>query len=127
MAPIKRKAEEGGIRGAKRSNSNRPAKRSRKQDASEEISSAATPQRQPKSHDTPALVSVLKEEEKAFPRGGASVLTPLEHKQIQAEATRDVLFEQAGQKRVGGAEESGEEELKTAKIAKKTKKRRKQD
>ena len=33
-------------------------------------------------------------EEPAFPRGGASVLTPLEHKQIQIEATRDVLFEQ---------------------------------
>jgi rRNA biogenesis protein RRP5 len=35
------------------------------------------------------------EEEPAFPRGGASVLTPLEHKQIQIEATRDVLFEQS--------------------------------
>ena len=35
------------------------------------------------------------EEEEAFPRGGASVLTPLEHKQIQIEATRDVLFEQS--------------------------------
>lgn len=35
------------------------------------------------------------ENESAFPRGGASVLTPLEHKQIQIDATRDVLFEQA--------------------------------
>jgi rRNA biogenesis protein RRP5 len=35
-----------------------------------------------------------KGEEAAFPRGGASVLTPLEHKQIHIEATRDVLFEQ---------------------------------
>ncbi len=35
------------------------------------------------------------EEEPAFPRGGASILTPLEHKQIQIEATRDVLFEHA--------------------------------
>lgn len=40
--------------------------------------------------------SVLKGEETAFPRGGASVLTPLEHKQIRIEAQRDVLFEQAG-------------------------------
>lgn len=38
------------------------------------------------------------EEEPAFPRGGASVLTPLEHKQIQIEATRDVLFEQSTSK-----------------------------
>ena len=38
------------------------------------------------------------EEDFAFPRGGASILTPLEHKQIQIEATRDVLFEQQGSK-----------------------------
>ena len=34
-------------------------------------------------------------EEPAFPRGGASVLTPLEHKQIQIQARQDVLFEQS--------------------------------
>lgn len=39
-------------------------------------------------------VSILREDEPSFPRGGASILTPLEHKQIQAQATRDVLFEQ---------------------------------
>jgi len=39
-------------------------------------------------------ISGTKGEEAAFPRGGASVLTPLEHKQIHIEATRDVLFEQ---------------------------------
>ena len=39
-------------------------------------------------------ISKVREEEFAFPRGGASVLSPLEHKQIQIEATRDVLFEQ---------------------------------
>lgn len=37
---------------------------------------------------------ITRTEEAAFPRGGASVLTPLEHKQISIEATRDVLFEQ---------------------------------
>jgi len=35
-------------------------------------------------------------EDEPFPRGGGSLLTPLEHKQIQIEATRDVLFEQEG-------------------------------
>ena len=39
-------------------------------------------------------ISVLRNEEPAFPRGGASVLTPLEHKQIQFQAKRDALFEQ---------------------------------
>ena len=38
--------------------------------------------------------SILRDEERAFPRGGASALTPLEYKQIQIQATRDVLFEE---------------------------------
>ncbi|KAA6408620.1 MAG: nucleic acid-binding [Lasallia pustulata] len=51
--------------------------------------------RQKKSQDPePSTLSALREEEPAFPRGGASVLTPLEYKQIQIQATKDVLFEQ---------------------------------
>ncbi|KAL1584265.1 hypothetical protein WHR41_06721 [Cladosporium halotolerans] len=47
----------------------------------------------------PAVKSVLQQEESSFPRGGASVLTPIEKKQIEARAERDVLFEQqTGQK-----------------------------
>jgi rRNA biogenesis protein RRP5 len=51
--------------------------------------------------------SVLSVEEKSFPRGGASVLTPLEHRQVQIEATEDVLFEQSGVKRPANAESPG--------------------
>ena len=40
-------------------------------------------------------VSLLRNEELAFPRGGASFLTPLEHKQIQIQAKQDALFEQS--------------------------------
>ncbi|MCJ1247758.1 rRNA biogenesis protein rrp5 [Trapelia coarctata] len=47
------------------------------------------------SHPQKSTVSVLRGEEPAFPRGGASVLTPLEHKQIQIQAKQDVLFEQS--------------------------------
>ena len=44
-------------------------------------------------------VSIFHKDEPAFPRGGASVLTPLEHKQIHIKARQDVLFEQStGQK-----------------------------
>ncbi|KAJ5943397.1 hypothetical protein N7516_003565 [Penicillium verrucosum] len=39
-------------------------------------------------------LSVLRDDEPSFPRGGASVLTPLERKQIQIQANKDVLFEQ---------------------------------
>jgi rRNA biogenesis protein RRP5 len=39
-------------------------------------------------------ISTLANEQPAFPRGGAGILTPLEKKQIRAEAERDVLVEQ---------------------------------
>ncbi|KAK2742930.1 rRNA biogenesis protein rrp5 [Myotisia sp. PD_48] len=50
-------------------------------------------------------LSGLREEPPAFPRGGGNVLTPLERKQIQIQATKDVLFEQKGG---NGADESGD-------------------
>lgn len=58
-----------------------------------DASESARPEKKRKPSST-AKPSVLKEEEPAFPRGGASVLTPLEHKQIQIQAKEDVLFEQ---------------------------------
>jgi rRNA biogenesis protein RRP5 len=64
----------------------RPSKRPRADEEHTKSSTAAT------------KLSKVREEEVAFPRGGASVLTPLEHKQIQIEATQDVLFEQQGAK-----------------------------
>ncbi|GAB7347215.1 hypothetical protein MBLNU459_g3320t2 [Dothideomycetes sp. NU459] len=61
------------------------------------------PKPKPKPHGdgdrNPAKASILSTEERAFPRGGASVLTPLEHKQIKLEAERDVLFEQSSGKK----------------------------
>ncbi|WEW57436.1 rRNA biogenesis protein rrp5 [Emydomyces testavorans] len=44
----------------------------------------------------PTTVSMLRDEAPAFPRGGNNALTPLERKQIQIQATRDVFFEQTG-------------------------------
>ena len=47
----------------------------------------------------PTSELIVPREEPAFQRGGASILTPLEKKKIQVEATRDALFEQnTGQK-----------------------------
>lgn len=48
---------------------------------------------------TPALKSIAssKDEETSFPRGGASVLTPLEYKQVANEAMKDALFETGGE------------------------------
>lgn len=52
---------------------------------------------------------VIRLEEPAFPRGGASVLTPLEQKQIQIQAKDDVLFEQSTGKRAPKNEYEDEE------------------
>lgn len=56
------------------------------------------PEKKPKV-TKPTSRLVAPKEEPAFQRGGASILTPLEQKQIQVQATRDALFEQStGQK-----------------------------
>lgn len=52
------------------------------------------PEKKSKPSPSSSKLSVLREEEPAFPRGGASILTPLEHKQIHIQAKQDVLFEQ---------------------------------
>ena len=64
----------------------------RKNDAAAE---SARPEKKHKSSASTQKLSVLREEEPAFPRGGASILTPLEHKRIQIQAKQDVLFEQS--------------------------------
>ena len=60
---------------------------------------------------------ITRTEEAAFPRGGASVLTPLEHKQIGIDATRDVLFEQGAK----SSKPDGDGENGTAQPRKKSK------
>lgn len=129
MAAVKRKAENGVVppKKEKGSSGDRSAKRQRKSDVTAEgVKPAESPNTKPQST---VQKSVFKDEEKSFPRGGASVLTPLEHKQIQIKATQDVLFEQAGIKRSGqdGLSDAGSDvdmEIgpKAAKKSKKSKK-----
>jgi len=61
----------------------------------------------PNLDNRPSTLSVLGPEEPSFPRGGASILTPLEHKQIQIDATRDVLFEQQSLKKTKAVLDDG--------------------
>lgn len=75
----------------------------------------------PPAPTAPAKSTLLKEEEPMFPRGGASVLTPLEYKQIQVQAKNDALFEEQSSKAT--AKKAGEKEGKQ----KKSKKRSKSD
>lgn len=97
MAPVKRKAV----------SDERPVKKARaaKDEAEPKPAKSATTTSKPRTSGgeagdrKPIADSVLQQEERAFPRGGGSVLTPIEHKQIKAQAERDVLFEQqTGQK-----------------------------
>lgn len=97
MAPVKRKAV----------TDERPSKKAKAGDV-EEKNGVKEKKPARKSQDgeqkvkKSALDSVLQQEEKAFPRGGGGVLTTLEHKQIQAQAERDALFEQEGGEDDGG-------------------------
>ncbi|KAK4888633.1 rRNA biogenesis protein rrp5 [Elasticomyces elasticus] len=75
----------------------------------------AEDKRTPKTHDgkkdaqKSVVKSVLQAEDRSFPRGGGSVLTPIEKKQIRAQADRDVLFEaETGQKAPGLEDEEAE-------------------
>ena len=105
MGAIKRKADQGSTPAKKERDApkDRSAKRQRKSDAADH-----PPAAKPKP-DISTEKSIFKDEERSFPRGGASVLTPLEHKQIQIKANQDVLFEQSGHKKRGGDEGLSEE------------------
>jgi rRNA biogenesis protein RRP5 len=131
MAGTKRKAESTATPAKKQkgASNEKPAKRARKTEtATEESKPAKAPSGKAQNA---APKSVFNDEEKSFPRGGASVLTPLEHKQIQIQATQDVLFEQAGLKRTGedglsdGASDAGEQEAPKSGKKRKSKKSKK--
>jgi rRNA biogenesis protein RRP5 len=131
MAPVKRKsghAENSG--GQKRDHGTaaevRPPKKLRK-DESYKISKPGAEQRLKRAVPKPQTptATLLREEEPAFPRGGASILTPLEHKQIQIEAAQDVLFEQKNPTKSRGflsdEDEAGAEKVQVKRANKKRK------
>lgn len=91
MAPIKRKG-------------NAPEETATRQPQKRAKVGAEDRKNEQKPKDTTAApkaseLSVLRDDEPSFPRGGGSVLTPLERKQIQIQAHKDVLFEQKGPKK----------------------------
>ncbi|KAI3343975.1 hypothetical protein F4824DRAFT_442099 [Ustulina deusta] len=89
MSSLKRKDAPGGAPAAKSPKRSKSDKPHSKQNAN---SSEPSKQLQQKPVSAPG-VSRLKEEEPLFPRGGGSVLSPLEHRQISIQAKQDVLFE----------------------------------
>ncbi|KAI1777685.1 nucleic acid-binding protein [Hypoxylon cercidicola] len=94
MSTLKRKDAPGASstsKAPKAQGDSRPSKRSKSDKTSSKSDAKRSADSKPASNST---VSRLKEEEPLFPRGGGSVLTPLEHKQISIQAKQDVLFEQ---------------------------------
>lgn len=106
MAPIKRKgnvAEEATSQKRARVGADKKDHKKQKTNASDDTKSKSEA---PK----PTDLSVLRDDEPAFPRGGSSVLTPLERKQIQIQAQKDVLFEQKGSEKSHDDAEDDDEE-----------------
>ncbi|KAI0486919.1 hypothetical protein F4859DRAFT_467576 [Xylaria cf. heliscus] len=102
MSSLKRKDAPGGApasKSPKRTKSDKPKSKSNANSSQP----TKTPQQKPASA---AGVSRLKEEEPLFPRGGGSVLSPLEHRQISIQAKQDVLFEQASSQKDKKADQS---------------------
>ncbi|OLN85680.1 rRNA biogenesis protein rrp5 [Colletotrichum chlorophyti] len=91
MSSLKRKDAPGGTppsKSAKSSKLSRPSKRDTPSKDKKSTADAPAPK-------APAVSSLLKDEEPLFPRGGGSVLTPLEQKQITMEARADAAKEEA--------------------------------
>ncbi|KAK7419432.1 rRNA biogenesis protein rrp5 [Neonectria punicea] len=95
MSNLKRKDAPGGNPPAKAAKNTKEARPSKTERPSKDATSAAKSSKPKKSTaevpEKGPVVSVLKEEEPMFPRGGGSVLTPLEQKHIQLEAKADAL------------------------------------
>ncbi|KAH8178609.1 s1 RNA binding domain-containing protein [Sarocladium implicatum] len=94
MSTLKRKDAPGGQPPAKSAKNNKEANPSKNDGASKPAKTSKQADSAAARPKAAAVVSVLKEEEPMFPRGGGSVLTPLEQKQINMEAKADARHEE---------------------------------
>lgn len=96
MSSLKRKgapSANASSKDAKPTTETRPSKKVRS-DKPAKASDKKTSKVTEKTPSSVPAIATVKDEEPLFPRGGGSVLTPLEHKQITIEAKRDALFEE---------------------------------
>ncbi|KAM5377966.1 hypothetical protein ACJZ2D_004712 [Fusarium nematophilum] len=95
MSTLKRKDAPGGNPPSKSAKNTKEARPSKKESFSKDAKSvgkaAPKPKKAAEVPEKGPIVSLLKDEEPMFPRGGGSILTPLEQKQIQLEAKADAL------------------------------------
>ncbi|KAF4458162.1 hypothetical protein F53441_13 [Fusarium austroafricanum] len=88
MSNLKRKDAPGGNPPAKSAKNTKEARPTKKENAGKDAKPAL---KKAETAEKAPVVSLLKEEEPMFPRGGASILTPLEQKKIQLEAKADAM------------------------------------
>ncbi|KAM0428294.1 hypothetical protein ACHAPT_007195 [Fusarium lateritium] len=92
MSTLKRKDAPGGNPPSKSAKNTKEARPSKKEGSEKDAKPLSKKSRKTdEAPDKGPVVSLLKEEEPMFPRGGGNVLTPLEQKQIQLEAKADAL------------------------------------
>ncbi|KAK0646068.1 hypothetical protein B0T16DRAFT_412562 [Cercophora newfieldiana] len=120
MSSLKRKEGPGGpsaSKSARPTTESRPSKRPKSSDAPKDTKAGASKGKDAKSPkkakgdtEKPSIApsaSLLKEDEPLFPRGGGSVLTPLEQQEIQVQAKKDALFEEQSGATSGKGEKGG--------------------
>ncbi|KAF4962643.1 hypothetical protein FSARC_9313 [Fusarium sarcochroum] len=89
MSNLKRKDAPGGNPPPKSAKNTKEARPTKKENVGKDAKAA--PKKSAEAAEKGPVVSLLKEEEPMFPRGGASVLTPIEQKKIQLEAKADAM------------------------------------
>lgn len=115
MSTLKRKGAPSG-NASKKDSPSKKVKSEKPADKTSEKKTSRTPEKKAsKSTDKTASsapsIARVKDEEPLFPRGGGSVLTPLEHKQITIQAKQDALFEEES----GKATKKGDKDSKKKK------------
>jgi rRNA biogenesis protein RRP5 len=128
MSSLKRKEGPGGSstsNSARPTTESRPSKRPKSSDTPKDNTKTAkkgkdakSPKKLKDDSEKPVArpsVSLLKEDEPLFPRGGGSVLTPLEQQEIQVQAKKDALFEDKSGSAAGKGEKSGKKKKKKKK------------
>lgn len=90
MSNLKRKEAPDGTPSSKTAKKLKEARPAKKDATPKDTTTAGKPSKKPTEPKAP-VVSLLKDDEPIFPRGGGSVLTPLEQKQIQLEAKADAM------------------------------------
>lgn len=98
MSTLKRKDAPGGNPPPKSAKNSKEARPTKKEAPAKDAKPAAKAHRKSdgatEERSKAPMISVLKDDEPVFPRGGGSVLTPLEQKKIQMEAKADAIREE---------------------------------